>query len=153
MNEFASTDIYRLRAAGEVDRPAVASLLSTVKLAVLDSAAQFGSQYVVAVDANGVLAGVAGLELYGSDALLRSVGVAPGVRSQGLGRRLTQDRLRWAAEHGIGRAYLLTTDARGYWERYGFQVIARGEAPPGVQGSTQWAGGCSATAVAMHKAL
>jgi amino-acid N-acetyltransferase len=153
MNGFASIEPFQLRAASELDRPAVASLLSTAKLAALDSAAQFGPQYVVAVEATGILAGVAGLELYGSDALLRSVAVAPSLRSKGLGHCLTEDRLKWAAEHGIKRAYLLTTDARGYWERYGFEVIRRGDAPPGVQGSTQWAGGCSETADAMRKAL
>jgi amino-acid N-acetyltransferase len=153
MGGFALIEAFQLRAASEQDRPAVASLLSTAKLAALDSASQFGPQYVVAVDASGILAGVAGLELYGSDALLRSVAVAPSLRAQGLGQRLTQDRMTWAAEQGIRRAYLLTTDARGYWERYGFEVISRGDAPPGVQGSTQWAGGCSETAVAMRKAL
>jgi amino-acid N-acetyltransferase len=153
MSDVALDYVFRLHAASEPDRPAVASLLSTAKLAALDSAAQFGPQYVVAVDVYGILAGVAGLELYGSDALLRSVAVAPSLRAHGLGQRLTQDRMKWAAEHGIKRAYLLTTDARGYWERHGFEVIGRGDAPPGVQGSTQWAGGCSATAVAMRKAL
>jgi amino-acid N-acetyltransferase len=153
MGGFALIEAFQLRTASELDRLEVASLLSAAKLAALDSAAQFGPQYVVAVDASGVLAGVAGLELYGSDALLRSVAVSPSLRSMGLGQRLTEDRLKWAAEHGIKRAYLLTTDARGYWERQGFAVIGRGDAPPGVQGSTQWAGGCSETAVAMRKAL
>jgi amino-acid N-acetyltransferase len=153
MRDLNVTGTLLLRAASELDRPAVASLLATAQLTALDSAAQFGSQYVVAVDASGILAGVAGLELYGSDALLRSVAVAPSLRAQGLGHRLTEDRMRWAAEQGIKRAYLLTTDARGYWENHGFEVIGRGDAPPGVQGSTQWAGGCSESAVAMRKVL
>jgi amino-acid N-acetyltransferase len=153
MSGVPPNDICQLRAASELDRPAVASLLSIAKLGPLDPASQFGTQYVVAVDASGVLAGVAGLELYGSDTLLRSVAVAPRLRAQGLGQRLTEDRLKWAAKQGIKNAYLLTTDARGYWARNGFDVIGRGDAPPGVQSSTQWAGGCSATAVAMRKAL
>ncbi len=67
-----------------------------------------------------MLAGVAGIENYGSDALLRSVVVAPGLRSKGSVQRLAQDRMKWAAERGIERAYLLTMDARGYWERFDF---------------------------------
>ena len=63
---FASIEAFPLRAASELDRAAVASLLSAAKLAALDSAAQFGPQYVVAVDASGILAGVAGLEIYGA---------------------------------------------------------------------------------------
>ena len=153
MSELNVPENLKLRAANAMDRSAMASLLSTAKLAALDSVAQFGPQYVVAVYASSILVGVAGLEIYGSDALLRSVAVAPSLRGQGLGQRLTQDRMKWAAEHGIKQLYLLTMDARGYWERFGFEVINRSDAPPGVQGSTQWAGGCSATAVAMRKAL
>jgi amino-acid N-acetyltransferase len=144
---------FHLRPASEDDRPLVAGLLAEARLAALDDAAQFGSQYVVALDAQGRLAGVAGLEVYGSDALLRSVAVAPDARSNGLGRRLTEDRLAWAEEHGITQAFLLTTDARLYWERFGFVEVGRSDAPPGIRSSTQWAGGCSASATSMRKAL
>jgi amino-acid N-acetyltransferase len=147
------TTTLHLRPAGEGDRPSVTSLLAQAKLAALDNAAQFGSQYVVALDPEGRIAGVAGLEIYGSDALLRSVAVAPSVRSNGLGRRLTEDRLAWAAAHRIRQAFLLTTDARTYWERFGFVEVGRSDAPPGIRSSTQWAGGCSATATSMRKAL
>jgi hypothetical protein len=44
MDGFASIETFQLCAASELDRPAVASLLSTAKLAALDSAAQFGPQ-------------------------------------------------------------------------------------------------------------
>jgi amino-acid N-acetyltransferase len=153
MSNPAAMEILRLHTASEANRVSVAGLLAEAKLAPLDAAAQFGPQYVVAFGVDGGLAGVAGLEVYGRDALLRSVAVAPRLRSKGLGRRLTQDRLTWAANRGIQRIFLLTTDARSYWERYGFVVIGRGDAPPGIQGSTQWAGGCSATAIAMQKTL
>jgi amino-acid N-acetyltransferase len=142
-----------LRPAGEGDRPSVTGLLAEAKLAALDDAAQFGLQYVLALDPEGRLAGMAGLEIYGSDALLRSVAVAPSVRSNGLGRRLTEDRLAWAAARGIRQAFLLTTDARTYWERFGFVEVGRSDAPLGIRSSTQWAGGCSATATSMRKAL
>jgi amino-acid N-acetyltransferase len=144
---------FRLRPAIENDLPSVAGLLAQAKLAPLDDAAQFGSQYVVALDGHGRLAGVAGLEVYGSDALLRSVAVAPDARSNGLGRRLTEDRLAWAAKQGIRQAFLLTTDARLYWERFGFVEVRRSDAPLGIRASTQWAGGCSATATSMRKVL
>ena len=32
--------------------------------------------------------------------------------------------MEWAAKQGIKLAYLLTTDALSYWERYGFEVIS-----------------------------
>ena len=142
---------FQVRAAIESDRDGVSALLSASKLATLDPFSQFGSQYVVANDSKGRLVGVAGLEVYGDDALLRSVAVAPSFRSQGLGRQLTQDRLRWAAEHDVSTVYLLTTDASSYWRRHGFSEIGREEAPSSIRSTSQWSGGCSASAIAMKK--
>ncbi len=145
--------VFRLRPAEESDRGAVSVLLSEAKLAGLDAGSQFGSQYVVACDNNNQLVGVAGLEIYGTDALLRSVAVAPAFRSQGLGRQLTQDRLQWAAKQGISNVYLLTADAGGYWSRHGFSEIQRADAPPSIRATSQWSGGCSSSATAMKKQL
>jgi amino-acid N-acetyltransferase len=142
---------FQMRAANASDHDAVSALLSASKLATLDSSSQFGSQYVVANDSKGQLVGVAGLEIYGTNALLRSVAVAPSFRSQGLGRQLTQDRLQWAVEHGASAIYLLTTDASSYWRRHGFSEISREEAPSSIRSTSQWSGGCSASAIAMKK--
>jgi len=142
---------FELRPAGEVDREAVSTLLSASKLAALDDASQFGPQYAVAYDTTGHLIGVAGVELYGTNALLRSVAVTSSARFQGLGRQLTQDRLRWAANHGVFAVFLLTTDASSYWTRHGFSEISREEAPALIRSTTQWSGGCSASAVAMKR--
>jgi amino-acid N-acetyltransferase len=141
---------FQMRTANDLDRDDVSALLSASRLAALDSTSQFGSQYVVA-HANGRLIGVAGLEIYGADALLRSVAIAPSFRSQGLGRQLTQDRLRWAIERGISTIYLLTADASSYWRRHGFTEIRREEAPAAIRSTSQWSGGCSASAIAMIK--
>lgn len=140
-----------MREANDSDRDEVSALLLISKLAALDTSAQFGPQYVVAHNSKGQLVGVAGLEVYGKDALLRSVAVAPSFRSQGLGRQLTQDRLRWAIENGISTVYLLTTDASSYWSRHGFSEIDREEAPLSIRSTAQWSGGCSLSAVAMKK--
>lgn len=142
---------FQVRAALDSDHDAVSALLSASKLATLDSSSQFGPQYVIANDSKGRLVGVAGLEVYGTVALLRSVAVTPSFRSQGLGRQLTQDRLRWAIEHGVSAIYLLTTDASSYWRRHGFSEIGRDEVPHSIRSTAQWNGGCSASAIAMKK--
>ncbi len=142
---------FQMRAANNSDQDAVSALLAASKLAMLDSSSQFGPQYVVAHDSKDRLVGVAGLEIYGADALLRSVAVAPLFRSQGLGRQLTQDRLQWAVEHGVSAIYLLTTDASSYWRRHGFSEISREEAPSSLRSTSQWSGACSASAIAMKK--
>lgn len=128
-------------------------LLKLTKLAALDERAQFGDHYAVALTADGELVGVAGVELYGDVGLLRSVAVGESWRSRGLGRKLTEDRLRWARERGVRELFLLTVDAQSYWERYGFVRMERSEAPESISATSQWAGGCSATATAMRKRL
>lgn len=142
---------FHVRAATASDRDAISVLLSASKLATIDPRSQFGPQYAVAYDTKGQLVGVAGLEIYGKDALLRSVAVTPSFRSQGLGRQLTQDRVRWAGEHGVSVIYLLTTDASSYWRRHGFSEIGRDEAPFSIRSTSQWSGECSPSAIAMKK--
>jgi GNAT superfamily N-acetyltransferase len=39
-------------------------------------------------------------------------------QGRGLGKQLTENRLRWAAEYGIGTRYVLTATARDYWCRF-----------------------------------
>ena len=147
----ATQDFIHFRSALEVDRLAVEELLASAQLARLDPGAQFGLQYTLATTGSGKIVGAAGVEVYGSEALLRSVVVSSEMRGNGLGRRLTEDRLRWAADHGITEVYLLTTDADLYWKERGFRVVERADAPSGVRSSKQWAGGCSSTAIAMKK--
>lgn len=141
-----------LRDATERDREAVSELLKRTRLAALDEWAQFGPHYILAVDDKRVL-GVAGVEVYGKAGLLRSVAVLEEARSQGLGERLIDNRLGWAAGRGVTELYLLTTDARSYWLRQGFTDITRTEAPAEIRTSTQWKGGCSETAFAMKRQI
>jgi amino-acid N-acetyltransferase len=108
-----------IRPAESGDRATIVELLSASRLVPLDETAQFGPQYAVAVDGDGMLVGVAGYERYGTDILLRSVAVAVPWRSTGIGARLTADRLAHASAQGCVGAYLLTDTARGYWERHG----------------------------------
>ena len=93
--------------------------------------------------------GAAGVEVYGGAGLLRSVAVDPDWRGRGLGQRLTEERLRWAAARGLGTVYLLTTTAAGFFPRLGFAPVARDEVPPEVRGSLQFAGVCPSTAAVM----
>jgi amino-acid N-acetyltransferase len=145
--------LLETRPAAESDRAAVSALLAQAKLALLDEGAQFGEQYVVATDISGHLIGVAGVEVYDGVGLLRSVVVANQARSRGLGEQLFLDRLIWAQKRGISQLFLLTTDARSYWVRHGFQEIDRGQVPASVRASSQWNGGCSASAVAMVRSV
>jgi N-acetylglutamate synthase-like GNAT family acetyltransferase len=143
----------RIREARVGDLPAVTRLLASAELVPLDESAQFGPQYAIAEDTNGVLVGVAGYERYGEDILLRSVAVEEAWRSAGIGRRLTDDRLQHAAASGCRSAYLLTDTAKGYWERHGFVAISRADAPLEITRSNEWSHACPASATFMVRIL
>ncbi len=142
-----------LRPASDQDRTAVEALLHAAGLHPLDDGAQFGPQYIVAVLGENRIIGVAGMELHGDDALLRSVAVDKQFRSLRLGATLAEDRLNWARDRGIRAVYLLTDTAANYWTRFGFREIARAEAPEGIAASHEWAGGCPASSTAMRLVL
>lgn len=49
--------------------------------------------------------------------------IEPARRNQGLGRMLVAHILELAAAAGHRRVYLFSTDAGGYWQRFGFQEV------------------------------
>ncbi len=104
----------------------------------------------LAAHQDGALVGSAALELYGRAALLRSVAVAEGQRSQGIGEALLGAALALARERGVSDLYLLTETAAPYFAVRGFAAIERAAVPPAVQRSLEFIVSCPATAQAMH---
>ena len=97
--------------------------------------------------------GYAGFELYGGDALLRSVVVDPARRRGGAGRAIVAATLAEARRLGATRAFLLTTTAKDYFVRLGFAAIDRAAAPAAIAATRQAAGLCPSTAPLMVKPL
>jgi amino-acid N-acetyltransferase len=97
--------------------------------------------------------GVAGLEQYGSEALLRSVAVDEQWRGTGLGRRLVEVALLAARAANARGVYLLTTSAERYFPKLGFQRISREDVPESLHASVEFSGACPASAVAMRKII
>lgn len=93
--------------------------------------------FLVAEDDEG-LAGCAGLELYGSSAILRSVAVAERLRGTGLGRQLTEDALALARRRGVRRLYLFTMTAEEFFQRFGFRRIHIDEMDQNVRASREY---------------
>ncbi len=142
-----------IRPAESGDRGPIAELLSASRLVPLDETAQFGPQYAVAINGDGIVVGVAGYERYGTDILLRSVAVSEPWRSTGIGARLTADRLAYAKAQGCEAAYLLTDTASGYWKRHRFSKINRQAAPEPITRSHEWSAACPISATAMFRRL
>lgn len=108
--------------------------------------------FLVVRDASRVVA-TAGLEDHGDAGLLRSVVVAPAYRSRGLGRMLVTALLDRARAQGHAAVYLLTDTAVGYFQRFGFQPVARAAVPPSVQRSAEFRIPACASSVVMVKTL
>jgi arsenate reductase len=134
------------------DLEAVTALVAAAGLPTAGLADGFPAGYAV-VRAGPEIVAVAGLEIHGDVGLLRSVAVAPSQRGAGLGRLLVEDRLRAAGEHKLRAVYLLTTTAADYFRRLGFVDVRRADAPAGLQGSSEFATVCPASAVSLVKPL
>jgi amino-acid N-acetyltransferase len=94
-----------------------------------------------------------GLEIYGPDALLRSLVVDPSLRSAGLGSALVGHVEAHAAKHDAGTLYLLTTTAEAFFARRGYHRIDRTVAPAAIRSTREFAGLCPASSAFMFKRL
>lgn len=132
------------------DLPAALELLRRAELAEEGVVEQFGNYFVVRDDLR--LVGLAGLEVHGSDGLLRSVVVDPQYRSEGVGGRLVDFAVALARKMGLAGVYLLTTTAHDYFLKRGFVDWPREAAPDGIRDSWEFRAGCPQKAAFMKLA-
>lgn len=136
--------------AQEDDLPAIKTLLAEAELPV--DVESHLADFLVARHENRVV-GCVGMEVRGSDALFRSLAVAPPYRGLGLGRRLYGALEELARRQGVKRAYLLTITIQPLAESWGFRRIDRDHVPPAIQETSEFRAGCCASAVPMWKDL
>ncbi len=99
------------------------------------------------------LIGAVGLEVFGSDALLRSLVVAPGHRGEGLGVQLVEGIETHAHECAVTSLYLLTTTADRFFDLLGYERIDRASVPESIGATTEFVSFCPDSAVCMAKML
>ena len=85
--------------------------------------------------------------------LLRSVAVVPNYRGHYIGQTLVDGLLQAAEHNGLTALYLLTTTADEYFERIGFERIARDNVPDEVKQTGQFSTICPDSAVVMRYLL
>lgn len=140
------------RKANGGDLPAIQGLLNASGLPVEGVGDNLGNFFVYEND-SGALVGVVGLELYGNAGLLRSTAVAESARGDGIAAKLIRRALEHARAKGCGALYLLTLDAERYFERFGFEVVARDGAPAAISRSAEFTRLCPASAVLMQRRI
>ena len=101
----------------------------------------------------GTPVGFGGLELFGSDALLRSLVTLPPVRQVGMGAAMVAMLETEARALKCRLVYLLTTSEMKFFERLGYAACARSAVPEAVRASRQFTALCPATATSMVKRI
>ena len=104
---------------------------------------------IASVDAAPV--GMIGLEQFGAVGLLRSLVVADGCRSAGVGRQLVTALEAMAVAAGVNELWLLTIDADAYFKARGYTLRERSEAPMAIQQTPEYSSLCPGDAFLMSK--
>jgi amino-acid N-acetyltransferase len=97
--------------------------------------------------------GLVGLELFGANALLRSLVVSREMRRAGVGAALVRHAEGYARSHGVRALYLLTTTAEKFFAKRGYVRIARESTAPAIQGTYEFDELFPESATVMLKAL
>jgi N-acetylglutamate synthase-like GNAT family acetyltransferase len=97
--------------------------------------------------------GFGGLELYGADALLRSLVTLPPLRRQGMGAAMVAILEVEARALGCRTVWLLTMAGADFFAGLGYVARERSEAPEPIRQSLQFSQLCPASAILMQKPL
>ena len=97
--------------------------------------------------------GTAGLEIFNDCALLRSVSVVKNQQGKGFGRVINDGVEKYAKDSGINCMYLLTTSAKDFFDKQGYCVISREDAPVAVKQTAEFTSLCPSSAVLMKKRI
>lgn len=135
---------------GRPPRSAAAALLKTQELPVSDITDEHLEHFFF-VGADGSPTGLVGLEIYGTDALLRSLVVDANARCKGLGSSLVEHAEQYASSKGVRSIYLLTTTAEAFFNRLGYERVDRSQAPPSIERTREFASLCPASSAFMVK--
>jgi amino-acid N-acetyltransferase len=98
----------------------------------------FSKDLLVGYFEGNVLVGTGGLEIYGNSGLLRSLSVKMGIRGKSVGTNITEYLIDEARERRLNAIYLLTENARGFFEKRGFRDIPRDAIPESLKASSEF---------------
>lgn len=146
------TRIHETRCALPADLDRIRQLLASAGLPFEDVDTKRIETFLV-VERNGELLATGGVELHGSDGLLRSVVVNETARGSGLGVAITRELETRAQAVGIAALYLLTTTAAAFFPRLGYERFERDAVPEAISRSTEFASLCPAGAACFRKTL
>ncbi len=141
----------RIEQAKKTDTTEVQRLLNDSNLIADDIDIHIGN-FVIIRDQERIVA-TGGVELYSSDALLRSVAVDCEMRGRGLGTEICEKLKEMARANGISRLFLLTETAEEYFKNAGFVNVDRDSVPETIRQTEQFSSLCPSSATVMRQVL
>lgn len=97
--------------------------------------------------------GVGGVEVHGSEGLLRSVVVEQSARGEGVVTAIVDALETSAHEEGVETLYLLTTTAAAFFSDRGYVEIDRADAPDAIRQTTEFDDLCPSSATCLKKSI
>ncbi len=141
-----------LRKSGPGDGKLISSMLTAANLPVESLDNRITTFYMAEED--GKVIGMAGMEIYGEEALLRSVTVLSGMRDKGYGSMIVDRMLDEARNANVRSVILLTETARDFFLKKGFSVVERsGIDNAEMKRSSEFTFACPKSAVCMKLEL
>lgn len=142
---------FRLRLAEAQDLPWINQILRQARLPV-EGVKEHLDNFLVGLLNQRIIA-TCGLEIYGTQALVRSLAVIDEWQGLGLGRKLLSAVVDLARRKGVKQVYLLTETAETFFTRFGFTKIEREEVRGEVTSSLEFSRLCPVTATCMILSL
>ncbi len=97
--------------------------------------------------------GFAGIEVHGTDALLRSIVTLPPLRLRGLGAAMVAIMETEARVRGASAIYLLARDGSTFFAKLGYAPCPRDAVPPAIAATAPFVRSCPAPATPMVKRI
>lgn len=147
----SETEAILFRRATPHDLGTLRAFLERAKLPSSDVDTERQDFILAAKD--GRLVGSIALEVVGTDALVRSLAVAPEHQGRGVGVALNERVMGHARSRGVKVVYLLTTTAKEYAQRRGFELFDRNQVPTSIAELPQFRGLCPVSASCLRLCL
>jgi len=149
--ERMQTNTITIRPVFAGQRNMIVELLRAAGLPVEDLPSSLDQFLVTCEDE--LITGIIGMEVYGRQALLRSMLVLPSHRKQGIASLLVKQLEKNAREQGIRELFLLTESAAPFFARLGYKATDRSQAPHSIQQSAEFRHLCPQSAIVMRKQI
>ena len=129
----------------------VAQLLQEAELPYEDISEHWNNFLVAKID--GKIIGAVGFELWGNNALLRSLVVKYEYRNFGVGKELYHRCIELAMKNNIKQIGLLTTTATGFFAKNGFEKVMGENIPSFIKKTKEFQVYCPSSSTIMMKEI